>query len=99
MRDEASIATGLSDVDNYLSVADKISYDPSAPVYANYSLTGILLLARAALACALERRESRGAHIRSDYPAEQESFCHASIVSYEDGQLRVWLDKDKRYER
>jgi succinate dehydrogenase / fumarate reductase flavoprotein subunit len=99
VRDEDSIARGLSDVDYYLSVADKISYDPSAPMYANYSLAGILTLAKAALACARERRESRGAHVRSDYPAEQESFCHASIVSFEDGQLRVWLDKDKRYER
>ncbi len=99
VRNDSSLADGISDVDYYLSIAEKISYDPSAMMYANYSLVGILTLAKATLACARQRRESRGAHVRSDYPASQDSLCHASIVSYENGRYRVWLDKDKRYER
>jgi succinate dehydrogenase / fumarate reductase flavoprotein subunit len=67
--------------------------------YTNYSLPSILVLAKAMLACARERRETRGAHVRSDYPEEREGSRHASIVSYEGGRCRVWLDKDKRYER
>jgi succinate dehydrogenase / fumarate reductase flavoprotein subunit len=34
-----------------------------------FDLRGSLLAARATLACALERRETRGAHNRSDFPA------------------------------
>ena len=99
VRDEEMLAKGIADVDYYLSIADKISYDPSVMMYTNYSLTGILALAKATLSCARQRRESRGAHFRSDYPATQDSFAFASVVSYDDGEYRVWLDKDGRYER
>jgi succinate dehydrogenase / fumarate reductase flavoprotein subunit len=99
VRDERSLTNGMRDVEYYLSVAEKISYDPSVMTYTNYSLPSILVLAKAMLACARERRETRGAHVRSDYPEEREGSGHASIVSYEGGRCRVWLDKDKRYER
>lgn len=99
VRDERSLTNGMRDVEYYLSVAEKISYDPSVMTYTNYSLPSILVLAKAMLACARERRETRGAHVRSDYPEEREGSRHASIVSYEGGRCRVWLDKDKRYER
>lgn len=99
VRDEHSLENGISDVDYYLSIADELSYDPNVLAYANYSLSAILVLARAVLECAVQRRESRGAHIRCDYPDMQDSLCAASIVSYDDGRFKVWLDKDKRYER
>lgn len=99
VRDEATLAEGIADVDYYLSIAGKISYDSNIMLYANYSLPGILALAKATLACAQQRRESRGAHLRSDYPAAQDSLAFASIVSYDNGEYRVWLDKDGRYER
>lgn len=99
VRDEATLAQGLSDIDYYLSVADKISYGPNVMMYTNYSLPGILVLAKAAILCAQQRRESRGAHFRSDYPATQASLAFASIVSYNGGDYAVWLDKDGRYER
>ena len=99
VRDEAALADGIADVDYYLSIADKISYDPNIMVYANYSLPGILTLAKATLLCALRREESRGAHVRNDYPTMRDSFSFASIVSYDGGECRVWLDKDGRYER
>ena len=99
VRDEAALADGIADVDYYLSIADKISYDPNIMVYANYSLPGILTLAKATLLCALRREESRGAHVRNDYPTMRDSFSFASIVSYGGGECRVWLDKDGRYER
>ena len=99
VRDEHTLESGISDVDHYLSIVDSLSYDPNVLTYANYSLPAILTIAKAALECALQRRESRGAHIRSDYPDSQDSMCAASIVSYDEGRFRVWLDKDRRYER
>ena len=67
VRDEANLAKGLEDIDYYLSIAERIHYDSSVMPYFNYSLTAILTLARATVACALSRQESRGAHYRSDF--------------------------------
>lgn len=69
VRDEATLAEGVAEVDHCLSVADKIGYDPGATLYENCTLPGVLALAKATLLCALWRKESRGAHFRIDYPA------------------------------
>ena len=98
VRNEESLDKGISDIDYYLSVADRISYDRNVIMYANYSLTGILTLARASLCCAKERRESRGSHYRSDYPETSDSFGSATIISYDEGQYRVRPDKERFYE-
>ena len=68
-------------------------------LYTNYSLPGILALAKATLLCAQHRRESRGAHVRSDYPVSRDSFAFASVISYNDGDCSVWLDEGGRCER
>ena len=98
IRDEAGISAGLEDVDYYLSVANRISYDGSVSAYHNFSLTGILTLAKAALLSAKARKESRGAHCRSDYPGEDESYACATIVSYDGGSYTVSFDKEHAYE-
>lgn len=49
-------------------------------------------LARAAVMCALNRRESRGAHTRSDYPdRDDESYGKTSVVRLEDGEILLTL--------
>ena len=98
IRCEASLEEGISDLDYYLSVADRISYDSSVMMYANYSLKGILTLARATLTCAKERKESRGSHYRSDYPQTEESYGAATVIAYDQGQYHVRMDKECAYE-
>ncbi|MEE3457470.1 MAG: FAD-binding protein, partial [Lachnospiraceae bacterium] len=98
VRDEESLMRGLTDMDYYLSIAERIAYDSSVMMYANYSLTGILTLARATLTSALARRESRGSHFRKDYPAANESMAYGSVISFDNGKYRVWLDREKFYE-
>ncbi len=98
VREKGGLQRGIEDVDYDLSVAERIRYDGSVPPYMNYSLPGILSLARAALTCALARTESRGAHFRSDCPAQDEAQQFASIISYDGGNYRVRLDKEHAYE-
>lgn len=98
VRDEKRLRKGIEDVDFYLDIADKINYDSSVLPYFNYSLTGILTLARAVLVSADARQESRGAHFRSDYPEENRELQAASVISYDNGAYRVRYDMEGRYE-
>ncbi|MCR5807826.1 MAG: FAD-binding protein [Oscillospiraceae bacterium] len=98
VREESSLDAGITDVDYYLSIADHLRYDSSVKRYANYSLTGILTLARAALQCAKFRNESRGAHYRSDHPQTSEEYKFATIITFDDGNYNVRLDKECAYE-
>ena len=82
VRSEDNLAQGLNDIDYDLSIAERIHYDSSVMPYFNYSLTAILTLARATLTCALERKESRGAHYRSDFPKTDEASGFATIIAY-----------------
>ena len=96
--DEANLTKGLEDIDYYLSVAERIRYDPSVMPYFNYSLTAILTLARATVTCALSRRESRGAHYRSDFPKTDAAYRAATIIAYDGGNYSVRLDEERAYE-
>ncbi|MCR5109238.1 MAG: FAD-binding protein [Lachnospiraceae bacterium] len=98
VRNREALERGISDIDYYLSVADRISYDSSVLMYANYSLKGILTLAKATLISAEFRKESRGSHFRSDYPKESKDYEASSIISYNDGKFDVCLDKESVYE-
>ncbi len=98
VREAESLKKGLEDIDYLLSVADRIRYDPSVSAYFNYSLPAILTVGKATLACALSRQESRGAHYRGDYPAQNADFAHATLISYEDGAYRTELDREDVYE-
>ena len=98
VRDEKSVSEGIEDIEYDLSVVDQIKYDSSVLPYFNYSLKGLLTIARATLTLAKERKESRGAHYRSDYPDTDDSLAYASLISYDNGNYKVWLDKEREYE-
>lgn len=98
VRSEEQLSQGLDEIDYYLSISDRLHYDPSVMPYFNYSLTAILTLARATVTSALARRESRGAHYRSDYPQTEETCQSASIIAYDGGKYRVRPDKERAYE-
>lgn len=98
VRSAEKLRKGIADLDYYLSVADKISFDASVMVHEIYSIRAILTLARAVLVSALGREESRGAHVRADHPNADEAFAYASIISYDDGAYHLRLDREHRYE-
>ena len=98
VRDKERLESGRKDIDYYLSIADKINFDRSELEYFTYSLESILTLAKAALVSALSRCESRGAHIRSDYPEKSDEYEASTIISYDDGKYSTRLVKEDEYE-
>ena len=98
VRDEANLTQGLEDIEYYLSIAERLNYDSSVMPYFNYSLTAILTLARATVTCALFRKESRGAHFRSDCPETNEAWQAATIIAFKDGDFSLRLDEERAYE-
>lgn len=93
-RTEEKLLEGIQSIDYYLSISDKLVYDTDVSVYIGYSLRPMLLLARAILTSALARKETRGAHIRKDYPARSEAYAYCSICAYKDGEHVVSYQKE-----
>lgn len=85
-RTEEKLLEGIQSVDYYLSISEKLSYDSDVSPYIGYSLRPMLLLARAILTSALERKETRGAHIRNDYPERSDEFAFCSVCEYQNGE-------------
>jgi len=86
VRSEDGLQEGIARLDKVNDRARTMEVRPDLAGYADlahaFDLQGSLLAARATLECALERRESRGAHTRLDYP-------------HQDPRLRVNLVWDR----
>ena len=54
----------------------------------------MLTLARAILTSALARKETRGAHIRSDYPERSDEYNYFSVCMYQNGEHLVSFEKE-----
>lgn len=81
-RTGVKLRSGIESMDYYLSICDKLNFDCEISPYQSYSLEGMITLARAVLTCAEARKESRGAHIREDYPERSENLCCSTLISY-----------------
>ena len=93
-RTEEKLTEGIQSVDYYISISDKLMFDADVSPYVGYSMRPMLLLARAILACALERKETRGAHIREDYPERRGEYECCTLCEYRNGEHRVSYGKE-----
>lgn len=93
-RTEEKLTKGITDIDYYISVSDKLIYDSDVSPYIGYSLRPMLILARAILTSALERKETRGAHIREDYPERSAEYELCSVCDYQNGTHKVSYIKE-----
>ncbi|WP_019159639.1 L-aspartate oxidase [Brevibacterium senegalense] len=83
VRDEEGLRAGLAQLDALEVRAANIGVHPDQAGYQDlahaFDLKSSLLAARATLECALERRETRGCHNRSDFP-EQDPQMRVNLV-------------------
>ena len=92
VRCEETLKKALAELDLLLKKV-KEEYDGSATEEENQALPDCCLLGRAMLMCAMERRESRGAHTRSDYPTECEKYQKQTIAEYINGKIQIHFQK------
>lgn len=93
-RNAQKLTEGITGIDYYLSISDKLVYDSDVSPYIGYSLRPMLILARAILTSALERKETRGAHIREDYPKQNDGYALCSVCNYQDGKYHISYAKE-----
>lgn len=90
VRDEEGLTAGLAEVDAIEARAEKVGVHPDIAGYQDlahaFDLKAAIIAARSTLASALERRESRGAHNRSDYP-ELDPALQVNLVWSLDGTI------------
>ena len=83
IRSETGLREGLARLDEVATRAQNMEVRPDIAGYDDlahaFDLQGSLLAARATLACALERRETRGAHNRIDFP-DQDPELQVNLV-------------------
>jgi succinate dehydrogenase / fumarate reductase flavoprotein subunit len=94
VRTEQKLVEGIESVDYYLTISEKLVYDSDVSAYVGYSLRPMLLLARAILTSALARKETRGAHIREDYPDRSAEYDYCSVCDYQNGEHRISFEKE-----
>ena len=93
-RSEEKLLEGIQSVDYYLSICEKLTFDSDVSVYVGYSIKPMISLARAILSSALARKETRGAHIRNDFPERSEEYEFCSICDYQNGEHIVSFVKE-----
>lgn len=90
IRDEAGLLRGLQELDVVEARICNIGVHPDISGYRAlaqaYDLLSMVVAARATLQCALERRETRGCHNRSDYP-ETDPQMQVNLVWSLDGTV------------
>ena len=83
VRDEAGLLAGLAELDAIEARMGDIGVHPDIAGYQDlahaFDLKSAVLAARATLEAALERRETRGCHNRSDYP-ETDAALQVNLV-------------------
>ncbi len=92
VREEVSLHKAIDEMD---ALQKKISSttDSTASPIENQTLADCCILGKALLQSADARKESRGAHTRSDYPEERSEYEKQTIAEYIDDKIQIYFRK------
>ena len=93
-RTRKGLLEGVEALDFYLNSVKSIKFDPTVSLYENYRIYYMLLLAKVIMRSAMEREETRGAHIREDFPETKELFRKCSVAELVDGQIQIYFEAE-----
>lgn len=93
-RTRKGLLEGVEALDFYLNSVKSIKFDPTVSLYENYRIYYMLLLAKVIMRSAMEREETRSAHIREDFPETKESFRKCSVAELVDGQIQIYFEAE-----
>ena len=93
-RNRKGLMEGMEALDFYLDALKSLKFDHTVSLYENYRLDSMLLLAKAIMCSAIAREETRGAHVREDFPETREEFRKCSIAELIDGQIRIHFEAE-----
>lgn len=93
-RNRKGLSEGLEALDFYLNAVKAIKFDHTVSLYENYRIDSMLLLAKAIMCSAMAREETRGAHIREDFPETEEAFLKCSVAELVDGQIQIHFEAE-----
>ena len=92
IRNEEILNDAQNQLDQLLKELEN-TYDMTATKLENQSLKERCMLGKAMILCAKERKESRGAHQRSDYPSECEEYKKQTIAQLINGEIQIHFKK------
>jgi succinate dehydrogenase / fumarate reductase flavoprotein subunit len=90
-RSQEKLIKGIEDIEYYINICDRLEFDDDVSYYVSYSLKSLLILSKAILLSALNRKESRGSHIRIDYPNKLEEYSKPTYIKYMNGKYDITI--------
>lgn len=90
-RNGAEMEQALAELSAFRKNEAEGAWDGEAPLDANVLFPARCLLGEALLRSAIQRRESRGAHLRSDCPGEHEEYRKTTVAWWDGKDIQVTL--------
>ncbi|WP_409200329.1 FAD-binding protein [Methanobrevibacter sp. DSM 116169] len=83
IRNQNTLEKGLKELNEFIEREVKDNYDSTSNIYENINFENQCILGKTLIECAILRKESRGAHNRSDFPEiNDEKYKKTTIAKY-----------------